>query len=1429
MKKSVISLLLVVSLVVTMFANINLSVFATTDIDLTIPSDLTAREKAKDMNTFWTDAGVQVSYSAIDGATWTGQNSGGPWRMEGYTKSYPLDGYTLNFSNISATNRRAVPMFILSDTLPATGESFTLASTEGVYGVFVLATDEGKLLFNNKKQINEYGNLVTKQVLLEGEALKYDSIAGKQVSITFRKGDNGAYTVEVLVGDTLLTGENVLTKDMLDSCSQLQNLEHIYCAIGCGYEAAQHNGYTGYGSTTFTLNSFGTLNRPSANQVVSEIQNLGTISLADGNKIRAARKLYNYLYPSEKAKVTNYDVLCQAETAYRRLEEVEDKALTLMQVEYGRLYSHLNYENASTLYYEHASMINLTNVKTGGIRYNFSSANTLVSEGIDDALDLDHLYLQFDSLNTIDPAKCYFTVKIGNVTDNILNPEYQATGDSCLALMLDVIEGTITAYPKNEIVIRDDCLKYNAIKNRRFSYHFIENSASGYDLSVRVGEHSVSGSISSDALRVASQLTDTHNCSVAISNITDGYTAVYTVDLIGYRSTADDAKAEAVIAQIAALPDTLAEQDLSAFDKVLEDYSALTRQLKSLVTNYEKLASLVQQSYELRKDSYPSDITGDRAAVVGAAEKMPDFIDNSTLIPAIQDESAVTVDANGTPDWVSDLIMMQVNIRTATKEGTLEAAVSVLEHCAEMGVNGIWLCPVYDRGTTGNGYTNLGPDTICPYITGQITYGEAYDESKIDYVAGWQALREFVATAHEKNIRVFLDVVSWGTLKESKHYQNTNTRSWYQNRTAYGGQLFDWTNGEFKEWYINQLVTNVKKAGFDGYRFDCEPQFCPDGVVKEVKNRLATMESPRKVFLFSEAVSERSLGFDTEQGSVKEMVSTENYYSHTPTYYMLDKYNMVDSIKKGQNIGTEKGAGTYRYYTYCLSNHDNRNPVVQGNRLAIGYQAIYSPFLPLWYMGEEWNNVKAEGRGTGILYANPIDWNALDDVDNKEFYEDVKAMIRVRRTYRDIFSYYPTQFKDTNICKVDVSGAFDVQAYARYAGDTAILILPNYNVHEPEAETVVYMPFTDTGLAGYKYYTVSDAVTGEVVANGTASDVAKIRVDIPYADQRVLVVKGHNVSVADTMGTWSVEPRVGSAITLRYKVQLSNGQSTISTPKMRFHMEGVEDIEVVGTVQRDGRYCFDYEILPQQMADAITAELVLKTSEGNEQRGSKTYSMVQYCRLVLDDVNSCEELKALLVDLMGYGAESQEKMGERPTITADLTEAEYELGSKVVLTELTTSPKGYVVSPISDITLNETTAYQWKSASLILDSRVTIRFKFTATDVKGLIIKAKIGDDQDISFSGEGQIMSAGDGSYYIDVPIYANEYGKQVVVKFDQENTATLSYSVNTYLYNKRATTGWSSLLTSIYRYGLSAVAYDQRSSGLGPDQPIAPPIDEF
>jgi len=442
-----------------------------------------------------------------------------------------------------------------------------------------------------------------------------------------------------------------------------------------------------------------------------------------------------------------------------------------------------------------------------------------------------------------------------------------------------------------------------------------------------------------------------------------------------------------------------------------------------------------------------------------------------------------------TRDWIDTMILVEIKL-----DRTFEEAKTLVDFYAEAGVNTLWLCPVYEYGPGGNGYGNVGPHSIYPVFSGKTTYAE-----------GWQALKDLVTYAHSKGVYILLDVISWGVMKNTQLV--TEHPEWFSGE-AWGNEAFNWSNEEFVEWYTKQLITNIEITDADGYRGDCEPNYAGYEVFGNVRSALE--EKGKKIVIIAEDGTTGRGVYDFEQDGVL-LYSTYGrgtVYANPVNWYGDGLLNIVDSVKDGIGLGHEALQnnpllrGTGKYYTNCITNHDYQRRDVNGSLINIGYSAILAPFIPVWYMGDEFNATSEKT----CLYNTITDYSETEDADNALFLESVKKLIQIRRTYSDIFEYWPENHRLTNICKVDVYKMNGLQAYARYAGNKAVLVLPNdsKNIYAGE----VHLPFAEMGLSEYNSFQITDLFTGRIVLQGTKADVSSFSVSVGFQEIGLYLIEG---------------------------------------------------------------------------------------------------------------------------------------------------------------------------------------------------------------------------------------------------------------------------------------------------------------------------------
>ena len=475
-------------------------------------------------------------------------------------------------------------------------------------------------------------------------------------------------------------------------------------------------------------------------------------------------------------------------------------------------------------------------------------------------------------------------------------------------------------------------------------------------------------------------------------------------------------------------------------------------------------------------------------------------ISNSDVIPPIRPDSEVVMEIPpgkkiAHPDWVKSLIIVEVNPETASENGKFSGMTRCLDHLEEVGVNGVWITPINEGGH----YGNYGLHTINKKLTGSGSDEEC-----------WGRVADFVKECHKRNIRVFFDVISWGVRKDAPLLKQKPEWFTGEYKKEWTGWLFNWNNPELNEWFTDQLVQFVLRTGADGFRCDCGPNFCKYAPYREARSRL--LKRGRKVIFFSEHASSRNDTFDFDQNAFIPGPALNRTKMMDCDSLLVS--NIVDLVKSGKHLGAVDGyskqGGMERFYAMMLSNHDSKGYSSQGDIIAFAYQAILSPFIPIWFLGEEWNNAYPYRRiPKRWLYDRRIDWDCREK--NRKFFETVKRMIRIRRLYPEIFEYFPDNHRSSNIAKVKVFPPWFrrrpeqlCQSYARYHKDTAILIIPN---NSPVSGTfVITVPYELLNTSQEQIHKAVDLLTGKVIASGSREKMQTISLLVPEGEVGAVII-----------------------------------------------------------------------------------------------------------------------------------------------------------------------------------------------------------------------------------------------------------------------------------------------------------------------------------
>ncbi len=198
------------------------------------------------------------------------------------------------------------------------------------------------------------------------------------------------------------------------------------------------------------------------------------------------------------------------------------------------------------------------------------------------------------------------------------------------------------------------------------------------------------------------------------------------------------------------------------------------------------------------------------------------------------------------PEWSYSAVLYELNIRQFTSEGTLNAAIERLPFLRSIGIDVIWLMPIYPIGVEGRKGTLGSYYSISDYKGVNPEFGTADD------------LRAFVSAAHAMGIKVLLDWVANHTARDAR-WITERPADWYERDEQGVAKVpWDWTDtaklnyANHDVWLgeIDAMRYWVEEFGVDGFRCDMA-MLVPIEFWQEASEELHRIKSD--IFMLAEA------------------------------------------------------------------------------------------------------------------------------------------------------------------------------------------------------------------------------------------------------------------------------------------------------------------------------------------------------------------------------------------------------------------------------------------------------------------------------------------------------------------------------------------------------------------------------------------------
>lgn len=403
---------------------------------------------------------------------------------------------------------------------------------------------------------------------------------------------------------------------------------------------------------------------------------------------------------------------------------------------------------------------------------------------------------------------------------------------------------------------------------------------------------------------------------------------------------------------------------------------------------------------------------------------------------------------NDPPAWSKEMTLYEIYVRGYVDpdpgQSMFEAIAEQLDHIQRLGVDTLWFTPVLQHDGNDHGYN------ITDFF------------SIADDLGGEEAFREFVAEAHERDMRVLFDLVLNHSARDHEFYQRAlagdeQYLEWYdwEDREARKPETyFDWeliANFDYENLEVRRhLLDAVEKwaAIVDGFRCDMA-WAVPKPFWQEIRETVKTIDDD--FLLMDETIPYvadfQDLCFDVHFDAGLYFDLLQIGHGNQPAEQLFD------SLESRYQIGFPDHAG---FLTY-IENHDEERYVSEVGTHAVKAAATATftlPGSPMIYAGQEIGERQRRGE---------THWGHANE-DLFDFYQ------RLSGTREEIDALGA----DADFEPVDVeSDAEQVVAYARENDDDRYVVVLNFG-HEAE----------EVGLPGETVEPVDELGDGNVAAEG---------------------------------------------------------------------------------------------------------------------------------------------------------------------------------------------------------------------------------------------------------------------------------------------------------------------------------------------------------
>lgn len=420
-----------------------------------------------------------------------------------------------------------------------------------------------------------------------------------------------------------------------------------------------------------------------------------------------------------------------------------------------------------------------------------------------------------------------------------------------------------------------------------------------------------------------------------------------------------------------------------------------------------------------------------------------------------------------------NMIIYQIALRTFTPDGTLKAAEKLLPFVKSLGVDVVYLCPVFKAGNDEDKATWSARQIASKTENPKNPY-KMSDYFNVDEEYGTNDdLKEFVKEAHLNGLKVLFDLVYLHCdknavfIKDNPDFVLRNEDGAIKVGDGWPFARLNFENPELRKYLLSNMETFIKEYGADGFRCDVGDNVPLDfwknsfEYLKKIKPDLITLnegsnpEYVKDVFDMEYGFSWNTLITEIFRGT-KDAGGFASFCENEKRIYKNDIYKILRTIDN---------------HDFASDSGKNRNEIVMTSKGVEAATVINNTYCGVPFI---WNGYEVCDDAENSMFSNrfygkrsAINWSKAFTEDGQKRLEFIREIHRLRHL-NEVFYKGECEMIDNDCPK-------DVISYLRRSKDTKAAVIVNTKNKPVDVKLDINI---------VKIYKKSDAVVNGRIAFG---------------------------------------------------------------------------------------------------------------------------------------------------------------------------------------------------------------------------------------------------------------------------------------------------------------------------------------------------------